>query len=71
MVRIINAFECDCDTCNGGTPSLPDTYGGSLCTCPCHTKKGADRAAYIAFMKAKRKEFSGVADKYFLRKAKP
>jgi len=34
MVMIIQ--NCDCKTCNGGTPAPPGHFGGSTCICPCH-----------------------------------
>lgn len=34
MVRIIQ--NCDCRTCDGGTPAPAGVFGGSICTCPCH-----------------------------------
>lgn len=34
MVYIIP--NCDCKTCNGGTPAPKGTFGGSICTCMCH-----------------------------------
>ncbi len=52
MVRIINAFECDCGSCNGGTPAPPGHFGGSHCACRCHQLKGPERAAYIAYKSA-------------------
>jgi hypothetical protein len=34
MVQLRN--DCDCKTCTGGE-SKPNTFGGWLCTCACHT----------------------------------
>jgi len=29
-------------SCDGGKPSPPGTFGGSKCTCHCHTPKAKD-----------------------------
>ena len=47
MVYLITPENCDCETCNGGTPAPPGNFGGSHCCCPCHNLQGIEREDYI------------------------
>ena len=40
MVYLMPAENCDCKTCNGGTPAPEGVFGGTHCTCPCHSGGG-------------------------------
>ena len=56
MVMLIQ--NCNCTTCNGGTPAPEGVFGGSHCPCPCHQSgHPIDSQEHMKWMKRKNREY--------------